>query len=240
MKYLYAAAISAALVSLCIHQSVARSLGADESCASDAERVDFANVIFCIPKGNELYRYEVGGYSGLQFLPQAFVGEQRVSPNSFYDTAGNAPPEGTFVYVGVKQPRYGGLLDAKKQARLVRALRDAIRVRLNEQTFSQTIDSREFEFEHRNSATIVGTSAPEPLDQQIREIWVRLDAANQTRHTMICDYTQSANPMMACVSRFIVVNSAATIRLFGGTPERSFRISEKIREDIEAFIVSDR
>lgn len=226
------------LGSLCVGQSAARSLNVDEPCAADAQRVDFADVTFCIPRSNVRYQTKVDGFVGLQFWPQAFLGDHRVSPDNYYDANGDAPPDGTYVYVRVRQPINGGRTDAQRQVHLLRVLNDAFRNRADDQTFTEQIDGRTFDFERLSLSTIVGTSAPRSLDEQTRQIWVRLDVTKQIHHTMICDYSQSANSMMACASQFLVGNSGAGISLFGGTPTRSFRISEEIRADIESFIVS--
>jgi hypothetical protein len=230
--------LAIALGLLSFNSLSARSLGADESCKKDAQRVEIANAILCIPSGNQRYQYRLDGFFGLQFYPQAFVSDQRVPPNSYYDAAGNAPLGGTYVYASIKHPLNGGQIEAQRQIRLIQDLNDAFRVRSSESVFSENIGGRAFEFRRRDSATFVGTSAPQTLDQRTREIWVRLDATNQTRHTMICDYGRSDH-FLDCVSHFIVGNSVGVIQLFGGTAERSLRISEKIRGDVESFIVSN-
>jgi hypothetical protein len=231
-------ALVVVLGSLCVSQSAARSLDADEPCAADAQRVDFADVTFCIPRSNARYQSRVDGFMGLQFWPQAFLGDHRVSPERYYDANGDAPPDGTYVYIRIRQPINGGRIDAERQVRLLRDLNDAFRNRADDQTFTEQIGGRTFDFERLSLSTVVGMSAPRSLDEQTRQIWVRLDVTEQIHHTMICDYSESANSMITCESQFLVGNSSARILLFGGTPTRSFRISEEIRADIESFIVS--
>lgn len=222
----------------CVTQSLARSAEAAEPCTTDDERVDFASVTLCIPKANLQYRYSIDGFVGLQFPPQAFVGDRRVSPATFFDAAGNPPADGTYATIGIKQPSNGGQTDALKQARFEQALNDAFRDRLNDPTFTKKIGNQTYEFRHRDATTIVGTSAPKTPEGLARDIWVQLDTMNQVHHTVTCDYSPSADGFIGCVSRFPVGDSSATIILTGGTPERSFLIAEQIHEDVESFIMS--
>ena len=226
--------------SLFASQLAGRPLDADDPCAADAQRIDFASVVFCVPRSNDLYEFKVHPLFGLQFWPQAFIGERRVSPTSYYDAHGNAPLDGTYIFVSVISRGNWGVERTRENARLVQILNEALRTQSADQPFTREIDRRKFEFRRRDISTIVGISEPHEAFEQVKEIWVRLDATSQPRHTMICTYSQSDKSLMFCASLFPIGNGVAGIRLTGGTQERSFRFSEKIRADIESFIVPNR
>jgi hypothetical protein len=218
---------------------VARLTWAAE-CAVDEEPIDFADVTFCMPKANDGYRYNVDGFTGLQFLPQTFIGEGRVPPESYYDADGNHPIDGTYVTVSIKPPRFSQA-DVQRYERRKYFLNEPIKLHPGETIFEQKQGRGKVTFRRLDeSIVIASTTVPEDGVLGV-EVWLHLDVVDEIEHMLHCEHfiarpaTLSDSPM-ECVSWFRVGTSLAIMRLSGGNPERSYHLSRQIRSDIEGFI----
>jgi len=98
---------------------VGRSNWAAE-CAANNERIDYADVTFCIPKARDLYRH-TSDQSGLQFVPQTFIGDRRVSSELYSAAKGEASVDGTYVTVSIRSPVLGQA-DVRRYERLKQSL----------------------------------------------------------------------------------------------------------------------
>ena len=150
-------------------------------CAADDERVDFANVTLCISKANDLYRYTIDDFAGLVFLPQTFIGDRRVSSESYYDADGNAPMEGTYVTVAVKPPRLGQF-DVQQYRRMKGILSDMIAGHTDESIFEFKTGTTRVSFRRLDGSTIVGTQILAEDNVHVSEVWFDLDGTGQVPH----------------------------------------------------------
>lgn len=228
-----------AIVGVLLAVLVARSTWAAE-CAADDERVEFANVTFCMPEANHRYPYAVDEFLGLQFLPQTFIGDRRVPSESYYDADGNAPIDGTYVTVSIKPPKLGRA-DVQRYERRKYFLNEPIKLHPGESTFEQQQGRGKVSFRRLDDSTMVASTSVAEDGVLVTEVWLRLDGADEIEHMLHCEYflvrpaTLSALPMQ-CMSWFTVGTSIAIMRLSGGNLERSYRLSRQMRSDIEGFI----
>jgi hypothetical protein len=217
---------------------VARSTWAAE-CAADDDRVDFANVTFCVSKANDLYRYTVDEFLGLQFVPQTFIGDERVPARSYYDADGKAPVDGTYITVSIRPPRLSQS-DVRQYEGLKKILNDAIEAHPREPVFKER-EPGKITFRRFDESTVVASTSVAEDGVLVSEVWLHLDGLGKIEHMLSCEYfivrpdAFSGRPM-ECMSWFPVGTSIAKMRLSGGNQERSYRLSRRIRGDIEDFI----
>ena len=218
---------------------VARSTWAAE-CTADDDRVNFANVTFCVSKANDHYRYTVDEFLGLQFVPQTFIGNERVPRESYYDADGKAPTEGTYVTVSIKSPRFAQA-DVWQYERRKQILNETIGAHPGESVFEDAKERGTVTFRRLDESTIVASSVVAEDGALVSEVWLHLDGMGKIEHMLRCEYfiVQPAGLSrlpMECMSWFPVGTSIANMRLSGGNQERSYRLSRQIRSDIDGFI----
>lgn len=227
--------LAAAMVGGLLAVLVARSTWAAE-CGADDERVEFADVTFCMPKANDRYPYAVDEFLGLQFLPQTFIGDGRVPSESYYDADGNAPVDGTYVTVSIKPPRFSRA-DVQRYERRKYFLNEPIKLHPGEAMFEQQQGRGKVSFRRLDESTMVASTSVAKGGILVTEVWLHLDEADEIEHMLHCEYFMARPDIpMECVNWFPVGTSIATMQLSGGNLERSYRLSRQMRSDIEGFI----
>lgn len=225
-----------ALIGCLLAVLVGRSTWAAD-CAANDERIDYAGITFCIPKASDLYRHTSDQF-GLQFVPQTFVGDRRV-PSELYSAA-KAPVDRTYVTVSISAPVLGQA-EVRRYERLKQSLTKAIDAHPRESAFEDKQERGTITFRRLDESTVVASTWVAEDTVLVLETWLHLDGADHIEHMVRCEYfvvRSAALPdlPMECTGWFPVGTSIAKVQLSGGKPERSYRLSRQIRDNIEGFI----
>jgi hypothetical protein len=200
-----------------------------ESC-SGANRLErFEGLELCIPPGNDRYQFERGRLTGLFWLGDDPIprppGDDPTSNGSDLDMTVAVAPFGSDRDVeALSHAVSTSILDAAKANGADDFEAD---VRIQGQVFP-------FQFERRSSGVLKGIHKKDEYNTLV--IFLRSPASNGPAHLVLCsDYGTKSEPAHSCLAIAQVAGRAIPIMIAGKNVDRSFRLSEQMVADLNAF-----
>jgi hypothetical protein len=219
--------VSLAILATCC--ALAPVTARSESCSTDSRLERFEGIELCIPPGNDRYQFERGHLTGLFWLGDDPIprppGDDPTPDGSDLDMTVAVAPFGSDRDVeALSSAVSASILDAAKANGTDRFEAD---VRIQGQVFR-------FQFERLDTSLLRGTHQKDKYSTFV--IFLRRPAANGPSHLILCtDYGTKSSPAHSCLAFAQVAGRTIPIMIAGKNVERSFRLSEQIAAELNAF-----
>lgn len=201
-----------------------------ESCSAANRLERFEGIELCIPPGNDRYQFERGHLTALYWL-----GDGQIPPPPGDDPT----PNGTDLDMTVATVPFG--LDPAFEtpaSTITASVSDAAEAKDANGTFEANVPIQgqffRFAFESLDAGIVRGIHKKDAFEEIV--IYLRSSTPDMPSHLVLCNVSRSKEkPSHMCWAFARLRNRVLTIFMAGKNVDRSFRLSEQVAADLNAF-----